>query len=52
MGNCVNNTVKTTTTVRDVLIDKHSPGQPAHPESLIDDVPSEVYPVLFELIND
>ena len=43
--------VDTTTTVRDVLVDKHPPGQPAHPESLIDDVPPEVHPVLFESID-
>ena len=37
--------VNTTTTLRDVRIDKHTPGQQSHPESLIDDVPPEVHPV-------
>ena len=38
-------------TVRDVLIDKHPCGQPAHPESLIEDDPPDVHPVLFESID-
>ena len=38
-------------TVRDVLIDKHLSGQPAHPESLIEDDPPDVHPVLFESID-
>ena len=38
-------------TVRDVLIDKHLSGQPAHPESLIEDDPPDVHPVLFKSID-
>ena len=38
-------------TVRDVLIDKHPPGQPAHPDSIIKDDPPDIYPVLFESID-
>ena len=38
-------------TVRTVLIDKHPPGQPAHPDSTIKDDPPDIYPVLFESID-
>ena len=41
----------TNQTVRDVLINKHPPGQPAHPDSVIDGDPPEVHPVLFESID-
>ena len=37
--------------VRDNLVDKHPPGQPAHPDSIICDDPPEVHPVLFESID-
>ena len=37
--------------VRDILVDKHPPGQPAHPDSIICDDPPEVHPVLFESID-
>ena len=40
--------VDTNLTVKDVLIDKHPSGQPAHPKSLIEDDPPEVQPVLFD----
>ena len=43
--------VDTNRTVRDVLIDKHPSGHPAHPESLIEDDPPGVHPVLFESID-
>ena len=35
-------------TVRDVLIEKHPTGQPAHPDSITEDDPPEVHPILFE----
>lgn len=38
-------------TVRDVLIDKHPSGQPAHPDSVIEGDPPQVHPVLFESID-
>ena len=37
--------------VRDVLIDKHPPGQPAYPDSITENDPPEVHPVLFESID-
>lgn len=40
-----------THTVRDVLIEKHPPGQPAHADAIINDDPAEVHPVLFESID-
>lgn len=43
--------VDTHKTVRDVLKDKHPPSQPAHPDSVIEDDPPEVHPVLFESID-
>ena len=43
--------VDTNRAVKDVLIDKHPSGQPAHPESLIEDDPPEMHPVLFESID-
>ena len=36
-------------TVRDVLIEKHPTGQPAHPDSIIEDDPPEVHPILMLL---
>ena len=38
-------------TVRDILIDKHPPGQPAHPDSIIKNDPADTHPVLFESID-
>ena len=38
-------------TVSDVLIDNHPSGQPAHPESIIEDDPRDVHPVLFDSID-
>ena len=43
--------VDTNRTVREVLIDKHPSGQPAHPVALTEDHPPEVYPVLFKSID-
>ena len=43
--------VDTHKTVRDVLIDKHPPSQPAYPESIVEDVPFDVHPVLFDSID-
>ena len=48
---CLSDHVDTNRTVKDVLIDKHPSGQPAHPESMIKDDPPEVHPVLFESID-
>ena len=39
------------TTVRDILASKHPPGQPAHPDAVIDDDPPEIHPVLFESLD-
>ena len=41
----------TNRSVRDVLINKHPSGQHAHPESLIENDPPDIHPVLFESIN-
>ena len=38
-------------TVRDVLMEKHPTGQPAHADSIIADDPPTVCPVLFESID-
>ncbi len=39
-------------TVRDILIQKHPPGQPAHPETLLQSSPiQKPHPVLFEQID-
>ena len=38
-------------TVRDILIDKHPPPQPSHPDSIISDPPPDTHPVLFESID-
>jgi len=43
--------VDDTHTVRDVLIEKNPPGQPAHADAIISDDPAEVHPVLFESID-
>ena len=44
--------VDSTRTVRDVLIEKHPPGQPAHADSIdCNDKPPEVHPVLFDSID-
>ena len=43
--------VDTNRTVRGVLIDKHPSGQPAHPDSLIEDDPPAIHPVVFESID-
>ena len=46
------NEVDSTRTVRNVLIEKHPPGQPAHADSIdCNDKPPEVYPVLFDSID-
>ena len=37
--------------VRDILADKHPPGQPAHPDTIINDNPTDVHPVLFESLD-
>ena len=37
--------------VRDILADKHPPGQPAHPDAIINDNPPDVHPVLFESLD-
>ena len=47
----LNNVADSHKTVRNVLIDKHPSGQPAHPDSVIEGVPPEVHPVLFESID-
>ena len=47
----LSNQVDINRTVRDFLIDKYPSGQLAHPESLIEDDPPDVHPVLFESIN-
>ena len=33
-------------TVKDILTEKHPPGQPANPDSIVDTVPSSIHPVL------
>ena len=38
-------------TVRDVLRDKHPSSQPAHPDSVIEDDPPDLHPILFESID-
>lgn len=43
--------VDTNRTVREVLIDTHPSGQPAHPVALTEDHPPEVHPVSFKLID-
>ena len=37
--------------VRDILIDKHPPGQSAHPDSIIEDEPPTIHPVIFESLD-
>ena len=37
--------------VREVLTAKHPPSQPAHPDTIINDDPKEVHPVLFESLD-
>ena len=37
--------------VRDILSEKHPPGQPAHHDAIIDDDPPDVHPVLFESLD-
>ena len=37
--------------VREVLTSKHPPSQPAHPDTIINDDPKEVHPVLFESLE-
>ena len=37
--------------VRNILIDKHPPGQPAHPDTIINVNPPDVHPVLFESLD-
>ena len=40
------------TTVRDELLKKHPPGQPAHPDTLIHSItPPETHPVIFECMD-
>ena len=40
-------------TVRDILIQKHPPGQPAHPETLLQcSLVQKPYPVLFEQLDE
>ena len=47
----LNDKVDCNNTVRDVLIDKHPSGQPAHPDCIIEEDPPEVHHVLFESID-
>lgn len=35
-------------TVRDVLKDKHPPGQPVSPEVIVDNDPPEIHPIVFD----
>ena len=37
--------------VRDILTDKHPPSQPAHMNSIIENEPSTIHPVLFESLD-
>ncbi len=37
--------------VKEILIDKHPPGQPAYPDVIIKDDPQDVHPVLFESLD-
>lgn len=37
--------------VREILTAKHPPSQPAHPDTIINDDPQEVHPVLFESLD-
>ena len=37
--------------VRDIFPDKHPPGQPAHRDAVIGEVPLDVHPVLFESLD-
>ena len=37
--------------VCDILIDKHPPSQPAHLDSIIEDEPPEIHPVMFESLD-
>ena len=48
---CLGDLVDEKRTVRDIIIDKHPPGQPAHPDSIIKDDPPDIHPVLFESID-
>lgn len=48
---CLNDPVDTNRSVRDVLTDKHPPGEPASSEAIIDIEPPETHPVLFEQID-
>ena len=47
----LNDTVDNNKSVRDVLIDKHPSGQPAHSDCIIDEDPPEVHHVLFKSID-
>ena len=38
-------------TVRDVLISKHPPAQPAHPNCIIEEEPQKLYPIIFESLD-
>ncbi len=44
----------TLVTVREALFDKHPPGQPAHPETLLNPTipPEEPHPILFEQLDE
>ena len=37
--------------VRDILADKHPPGQPPYPDTIISDDPPDIHSVLFESLN-
>ena len=47
---CLSNIVDSYKTVRDVLFEKHPTGQPAHPDSIIEDDQPEVHPILCDRI--
>ena len=50
--NDVINTEKGQEKVRDILSNKHPPGQDVHTDALIDNFePSDVHPIIFEALN-
>ena len=38
-------------TVKDILIDKHPPGQPVQPDIITKEIPQDIHPVLFESLD-
>ena len=36
--------------VRDILFDKHPPGQPVHQDAIIDDDPPDIHPVILDSV--